>query len=595
MGQFGGLRNSMTKIHSKLSRLKAAWPIAIAVTSIVFMHLPALIGAQWVTGFNVRFGLYWSLIFCVLVFAVLGSLKRVAWLSLLCIPLSLFELYVMRRMHLQSSENTYSFMLESNVGEALDVIGLTTFIGALLALIVLLGTVGIATRRLSRELFALGSKLRLFLIAGIAGLMLLELRAGSTSHNQFAKADVISAGALVEGEVHTATTTFAPSFPYGMPFRMYKFAKSRLAIKMRADALNRHRFGIAERARTTQDVVVVAFVGESSGRMNWDLFGGTANTTPRLQQRTDVIKLPDVFATFNVTRLSVPQIFNRKDLRDFRVFLQEGSVIQAFEELGFETHWVSNQQIVGPHDSPISLMAYQADHQHFLNASVFEARNQYDSALVEKLSALIRQAGPQFIVLHGMGSHAHYTSRYPLNFSYFPTNTTDSDQNAINAYNNSIRFTDYVLDSTLQTLAQSQRKVALMYVADHGENMPSQSCKLLHHDRSSIYTSSVPAFFWFSKKYREAFPAAVDAAEANANKKIGFSVWFETLLEMGGHLDLPINRHPGLLSSEFVSPQRWVMETNAAMRDVDKHPTPDKCGLWAPTPDALQYSQNPLR
>ncbi len=559
------------------------------------MHLPALLGPHWIAGFDLRYGLYWSLIFCLLMFALLGNLKRMAWFAWACLPLSVFELYVIHRMRLQSNENTYSFMVESNLAEALDVVGLGTLVLALASVLVLMSLIALAIKRIEPNTLRIGIKLRLAIIASIASLMLIELIAASKTHNQFAKADVISAGALVEGEVHSATTTFAPSFPYGVPLRIYKFAKSRLAIKARADQLKQFQFGIGDQAPATQDVVVVAYIGESSGRMNWDLFGGTPDTTPLLKQRKDIIKLPDVLATFNVTRLSVPQIFNRKDLRDFRVFLQEASVIQAFDELGFATHWVSNQQIVGPHDSPISLIAYQADHQHFLNASVFESRDQYDSALLEKLRVIVKQKGPKLIVLHGLGSHAHYLSRYPPGFTYFPTNTGNSTQDTINAYNNSIRFTDFVLDSTLNVLAQSQRKVAFLYVADHGENMPSEACKLQHHDRSSLYTSSVPAFLWFSNAYRAAFPQAVSAAENNASKKIAFSVWFETLLEMGGHPNLPIRRHAGLLSADFVSPPRWVMEINAAMREVDKNPKPDACGLWAATPDALQYSKNPLR
>jgi glucan phosphoethanolaminetransferase (alkaline phosphatase superfamily) len=592
--EFGTPMSEESAISSPQQHL-AKWPVLIAISSIIFVHLPALLGPWWVASFDKRPGLYWSLIFLFLSFAVLGNLKRVAWLSLLCIPLSVFELYVIKRLQIQSEENTYSFIVESNLSEALDAIGLGTLLLVFMALIALVVLVFLAIKRVPGDLFALRTRVRVILVLLIVPLMLLELGARPKAIHQFGQQSVTSAGALIEGEVHTATKVFMPSFPYGMPLRLYKFAKSRLAIKSRADRLNTFSFGLSERAGATQDLVVIAFIGESSGRMNWEIFGGTPETNPLLKKRTDLVKLPDVLATYNVTRLSVPLILNRKDPRDYRVFLQEGSVIQAFEELGFETHWVSNQQIVGPHDSPISLIAYQADHQHFLNASIFESPNQYDVGLADQMNLIIQKPGPKFIVLHGLGSHARYESRYPPEFTYFPTNTDNADTNTINAYNNTIRFTDFVLFAAIQRLELSKRKVAFLYVSDHGENMPSSECQLKNHDQNTIYTSSVPAFLWFSKEYRDAFPQAVSAAEKNASRKIGFSVWFETLLEMGGHPNLPINRHAGLLSDNFVSPQRWVMEMNAAMRDVDKNPTADKCGFWAPTPDALPYSKNPLR
>lgn len=58
-----------------------------------------------------------------------------------------------------------------------------------------------------------------------------------------------------------------------------------------------------------------------------------------------------------------------------------------------------------------------------------------------------------FVVLHMYGSHMDYTKRYPKDFAFF----TPDDASAVNretkdkvrnAYDNSIRYTDYVLDQS---------------------------------------------------------------------------------------------------------------------------------------------------
>ena len=105
--------------------------------------------------------------------------------------------------------------------------------------------------------------------------------------------------------------------------------------------------------------------------------------------------------------------------------------------------------------------------------------------------ALDADAPRKFIVVHLMGSHGDAKERYPPEHSFFDLNdaqsdiyrhvTWEADKQAVNEYDNSIRFQDAVLSRILgrlqRALAESKSegrpdiRAAMIYVSDHGEEV----------------------------------------------------------------------------------------------------------------------------
>src|SRR5690606_13697469 len=86
----------------------------------------------------------------------------------------------------------------------------------------------------------------------------------------------------------------------------------------------------------------------------------------------------------------------------------------------------------------------------------------------------------QVIVLHQNGSHGPaYDQRYPESMRFYtPVCTTNQLQQCtrdevINAYDNTIRYTDYFLNQVIEWLItqQNTHNVAMIYVSDHGESL----------------------------------------------------------------------------------------------------------------------------
>ena len=109
--------------------------------------------------------------------------------------------------------------------------------------------------------------------------------------------------------------------------------------------------------------------------------------------------------------------------------------------------------------------------------------------------------------------------------------------NLINAYDNSIRYTDNFLARLIHLLQEQDVDAAMLYTSDHGEDIFDDSRHLFLHASPvpSYYQIHVPFLVWMSDSYRKSYPELQQAAQANMQKNISSSLsFFQTMLELGG-------------------------------------------------------------
>jgi lipid A ethanolaminephosphotransferase len=142
------------------------------------------------------------------------------------------------------------------------------------------------------------------------------------------------------------------------------------------------------------------------------------------------------------------------------------------------------------------------------------ARLDYDELLVENLASRLRdapQSAKTLVVLHQTGSHGpQYFQKYPPAFETFkPVCKTVEVQKCstaelVNAYDNSIVYTDYVLNQTIEALKTLKDTASVMlYMSDHGESLGEQGL-YLHGIPKSIAPSTqtaVPMIAWMSDTF----------------------------------------------------------------------------------------------
>jgi glucan phosphoethanolaminetransferase (alkaline phosphatase superfamily) len=363
---------------------------------------------------------------------------------------------------------------------------------------------------------------------------------------------------------------FARSWPFGLMARGVDFYKERVYL---AD-LNRRsanfRFGAHQAAPDNAPQVVVMVIGESSRYDRWSLNGYARDTNPLLAQEPNLVSLADVITSVAATRLSVPVIVSRKPAtQSLKDGFSEKSFLTAFKEAGFKTFWLSNQVSFGKFDTPVSVFAKEADVVDFLNLGGFSDNSSYDEVLFRPLQRAVADPAPKkLIVLHSLGSHWNYSHRYPKQFDRWLPSLYGMDKPVYtdlrlkpqlnNSYDSTILYTDWFLSRVIGTLKDVGQPASLMYVADHGQTLYDNSCRLAFHGHNTQYEFHVPALVWYSDQYQQRFPDKVGQLLRHRTARLATENVFHTLL------DLADIRYPGdrlewsFVNSGFRQHKRYV-------------------------------------
>ena len=341
------------------------------------------------------------------------------------------------------------------------------------------------------------------------------------------------------------------------------------------------KFGATSPAPDSAAVFVLV-IGETSRADNWQLNGYDRPTNPRLSQRSGLISFTRTLSESNTTHKSVPLLMSHLDSRQFgdSIYLCKG-IIDAFEEAGYTTAWLSNQKRNG---ALIDFFGEQADTVHFITD---DGHLHYDDELGPHLKNFINDNPGRrvFAVLHTYGCHFNYRERYPESYNYFrPDNSAEAKASnrpgLVNAYDNAIRYTDTVLDSIISILATSGRPAAMVYLADHGEDIfDDERGRFLHASPTPTYWQlHVPMIIWFSDIYRGINADKYARLLNNSGKDVSSSrSAFHTLISLAG-IDTPYYRPDADLSSpSYLEPSRVFLNdyneavplTESGLRDPD--------------------------
>ena len=372
---------------------------------------------------------------------------------------------------------------------------------------------------------------------------------------------------------------FVDSYPFGLPLRLYDYREQRRMLAHYAAALKRADPGFA-RDPALADVAetYVVVIGESARADHWSLFGYARPTTPLLERRDHLLAFGDAVSVTPATRTAVPILLSGASVDDIASFRFKPSWINAFKAAGFNVSWLSAQMPVGLYDTTVGIYAQLADDVEFLNPGSDKSRGSYDDVLLAALDRRLRAPQPKkLIILHMLGSHAPYQHRYPQAYEIFRPAPGEHDDIGINdradgekidnAYDNSLRYTDYILDSVIARLRANASLSALWYVSDHGQTLPADACANSGNGFFSKYNFHVPLLFWYSSEYQHHFGDKLRAAAGHVAQAAYMADFAASVLDSAG-FDLPATqRDRSLMSPRYTAGRRIVT--------IDGHETMD--------------------
>lgn len=326
--------------------------------------------------------------------------------------------------------------------------------------------------------------------------------------------------------------------------------------------------------------VYVMVIGETSRALNWQLYGYERETNPLLSRQTGLVAFPKALTESNTTHKSVPMLMSDVNACNYDSIYYQKGIITAFKEAGFRTAFFSNQRY---NHSFIDFFGMEADTYDFIKEdSIDSGYNPFDDELLKLVEQeLAKGATKQLIVLHTYGSHFNYRERYPLENTFFtPDCPVDAERkyrgNLLNAYDNSIRYTDGFLSRIIHALEQLQTDATMIYASDHGEDIFDDSRHLFLHASPvpSYYQLHVPFLVWMSDSYRKAYPEHWKATVDNMDKDVSSSTsLFPTMLDLSG-IETPYRNN-----SQSVADPLYRMRLRVYLNDHNEPRPLDDLGM----------------
>jgi lipid A ethanolaminephosphotransferase len=286
--------------------------------------------------------------------------------------------------------------------------------------------------------------------------------------------------------------------------------------------------------------LVVFVLGETARAQNFGMNGYERDTTPRMRD-AGVLYFKDTISCGTATAISLPCLFSGLNHDHFSL-----SGARAIETL-IDVMLHSKARVIWrDNDGGCKGVCDRADVVDFTAGEhprwCPEKGECFDEILLDGLEPKLRaEARDTFLVLHLKGSHGPaYYKRYPPQFEKFAPTCKSSDlssceqQHLINAYDNTIFYTDHVLGETVNLLTKlsDQFAASMLYVSDHGESLGENGMYLhgLPYAVAPKEQTRVPMLAWISPQFSSMERWDTACLAAQTKRQVSHDYVYSTLL-----------------------------------------------------------------
>jgi glucan phosphoethanolaminetransferase (alkaline phosphatase superfamily) len=450
-----------------------------------------------------------SFIYCIGFFSAL-SINRVLFIcsNIIIFVISSAAAYFIYYYHIKIDANIITILRQANLSE------IVSFLNMPLILLMILPT-GIITILSSRLSCSRGNvdQLRIMQFLGICFMLAVVFLEGSN----------VSCKKYMPFNIVSSMSDFV--LPHKLKFAKHDFTKT--------------RFDLTEADAIPLNIVLV--IGESARADHFHINGYGRETTPNLDNRTNLISYKDVTSCGNLTAISVPCMLSQTLAADFLSEVREASFISIFRQLDFNTIWISNQRFFLNLEDHIYHISQEAEKTILTNRDLILPNNLDENILVYIDSFLHNHDGKNLIIIHSNGSHHPYYKRYPDKYKkfiptcephFFSTDITNCPiEHIINSYDNSILYTDYFLNEVIKRF--EHKNALFIYVSDHGESL-GEDGHYFHGYVKAKEQYHVPMLIWASRDFISANQQRFQNLQNKSHAKLSHDNLFPTILDCAG-------------------------------------------------------------
>ena len=340
------------------------------------------------------------------------------------------------------------------------------------------------------------------LMAAVFGLTITDVRSGLVGLIRPTLANIAEQAQLFEAAKSQRASVIVPLAT--------KPSKGETYIVVIGEAANREHLGVYGYFRPTTPWMTAATKNKSEWLLFQNAYSGYCHTIPSLM----------------LALTSANQYNGKSDV-------DSPSIIETAKAAGFKTYWLSEQGVSWG-DTPLNALASEADYVRFVRP-VGRIAELFDRTL-----ATIDRERNNLIVVHLIGSHAPYASRYPVGYApgfledqkYLTAlNKIDSHfvRDFLNEYDTSINYTDNELKAIWNSVQKHAKGVnAFVYFADHGEDVEG-----MKFHNASVFTfpmSHIPLAIGVSEEWKVRYPEIFRTLEGHKDSYFTLDLFYNLFL-----------------------------------------------------------------
>ncbi|MBI9071790.1 MAG: phosphoethanolamine transferase [Melioribacteraceae bacterium] len=304
---------------------------------------------------------------------------------------------------------------------------------------------------------------------------------------------------------------------------------------------------------------IILIIGEAARRSSMSLYGYSRKTTPLLDSLS--ANNNHNFALFNncysaspFTRLSVPSMLSTSNTKDWYTLNTKPDIFRIFKAAGYHISFISNQSNLSFNDVDISVLLKSSDKIVYLRKKKYLHDEKLLPYVFESINST---ATKKLIIVHLRGSHYEYTKSYPEEFTHWKGN------NLVDAYDNSIRYSDNVIGKITDEIFKSEDNISIIYLSDHGENL-NDFCDFNFGHGAKNFTRfelEIPLVFIFNKRFQETKSSKIETMFKYSSCLISHDNLSHTILGLADIYDKNYyNKKYDLCSQYFCVNDIYVMD-----------------------------------
>ena len=288
--------------------------------------------------------------------------------------------------------------------------------------------------------------------------------------------------------------------PINFFYRSYQvFVNVNRLNKVKAQRDN-FTFGVSNSTDKTPSKIIL-IVGEGMRNSNWSINGYKKLTNPHLSTQSNLISFKQHYSNANNTYNSIPLIITRATPQNQPIAYSEKSIISLFKEAGFNTVWISNQDI------------FYLDNKEEPDSTIltYKLKDKTDLAVLSPFKNIlsINKEKKLFVLINLVGNHGTIPS--PFNNQFKPNSSLahieilpKNKEKLINDYDNKIFFQDFIISKIINITQETDESSVILFTADHGLNLfddRESSVFGYGSDFPTKYELHIPLFIWCSDLY----------------------------------------------------------------------------------------------